>query len=131
MRIGEVAARAGVNPSAVRYYERIGLLPKAERVAGQRVFDRSVLRRLTVIDVSQRAGLSLGEIRDLLEAGNDPISTRLQELAASKFPEVEALVRHAEAMRDWLRAAECCACESIDQCALFDPDALATELPAI
>ncbi|MGI8593405.1 MAG: MerR family transcriptional regulator [Solirubrobacteraceae bacterium] len=129
MRIGDVAAKAGISPSAVRYYERIGLLSKAERVAGQRVFDPSVLRRLTLIDVSQRAGLSLDEIRDLLEAGSDPVSTRLQEIATRKLPEVDALVRRAEAMRDWLRAAECCTCESVDECALFDPDAIESRLP--
>lgn len=131
MRIGEVAAQAGINPSAVRYYERIGLLPKAERVAGQRNFDPSVLRRLTLIDVSQRAGLTLDEIRGLLEAGTDPVSARLRELAARKLPEVDALVRRAEAMREWLSAARSCTCESVDECALFDPDELDSKLPAV
>lgn len=131
MRIGEVAAQAGMNPSAVRYYERIGLLPRAERVAGQRNFDPSVLRRLTLIDVSQRAGLTLDEIRGLLEAGTDPVSARLRELAARKLPEVDALVRRAEAMREWLSAARSCTCESVDECALFDPDELDSKLPAV
>ncbi len=131
MRIGEVAAQAGINPSAVRYYERIGLLPKAERVAGQRNFDPSVLRRLTLIDVSQRAGLTLDEIRGLLESATDPVSARLRELAARKLPEVDALVRRAEAMREWLSAARSCTCESVDECALFDPDELDSKLPAV
>jgi MerR family transcriptional regulator, redox-sensitive transcriptional activator SoxR len=122
MRIGEVAREAGLRVSAIRYYEEIGLLPEAERASGQRVFDRSVLRRLSLIDVAQRAGLSLGEIGELIDAGTTPISDRVQEIARRKLPEVEALVGRAEAMRDWLRTAEDCSCESIDDCALFDAE---------
>jgi MerR family redox-sensitive transcriptional activator SoxR len=122
MRIGEVAKAAGLRKSAIRYYEKIGLLPEAERVSGQRVYDRSVLRRLSLIDVSQRAGLTLDEIRDLLDAGTEPISEQLQELATRKLPEVEALITRAGAMRDWLKAAKVCSCQAIDDCGLFDPD---------
>jgi MerR family transcriptional regulator, redox-sensitive transcriptional activator SoxR len=122
MRIGEVAKKAGLKVSAIRYYEEIGLLPEAERESGQRVFDRSVLRRLSLIDVSQRAGLSLDEIRELIDAGTEPVSERVQEIASRKLPEVEALIRRAEAMRDWLRTAEGCGCQSIDDCGLFDAD---------
>ena len=122
MRIGEVARQAGLRVSAIRYYEEIGLLPEVERESGQRVYDASILRRLALIDVSQRAGLSLDEIRELLDAGTDPISEKLQDLAARKLPEVERLIQRAEAMRDWLRAAEGCSCESVDDCGLFDPE---------
>lgn len=122
MRIGEVAREAGVRVSALRYYEEIGLLPEPERESGQRVYDRSVLRRLALIDVSQRAGLSLTEIRELLDAGTAPVSSQLQDLAARKLPEVEKLIQRAEAMRDWLRTAEGCGCQSVDDCGLFDPD---------
>lgn len=121
LRIGEVAERAGIRPSAIRYYEQIGLIPEPERVSGQRAYESSVLRRLSLIDVSQRAGLSLDEIRELLDAGSEPISARLQALAAHKLPEVEALIGRAEAMREWLKAAEGCTCQAIDDCALFDP----------
>lgn len=122
MRIGEVAREAGVRVSALRYYEEIGLLPEAERESGQRVYDRSILRRLALIDVSQRAGLSLTEIRELLDAGTAPVSDQLQDLAARKLPEVEKLIQRAEAMRDWLRTAEDCGCQSVDECGLFDTD---------
>jgi DNA-binding transcriptional MerR regulator len=98
------------------------LLPAAERVSGRRVYDRSILRRLSLIDVSQRAGLTLEEIRELLDAGTAPISEQLQELAARKLPDVEALIARAEAMRDWLRAAEGCSCQAIDECGLFDAE---------
>jgi MerR family redox-sensitive transcriptional activator SoxR len=124
MRIGEVARRAGVNVSLVRYYDRIGLLPPAERVSGQRRYDASALRRLAVIDVAQRAGLSLDEIRDLLDHGSDPVSGRLRDLAERRLPEIDALIDRAQRVRSWLQSATGCGCQSIDQCALFDDAAL-------
>jgi MerR family transcriptional regulator, redox-sensitive transcriptional activator SoxR len=120
MRIGEVARRAGVRVSSIRYYEDIGLLPEAERMSGQRRYDEGVLRRLAVIDVAQRAGLTLDEIRDLLEHGNDPMSARLRELAERRLPEIDALIDRAQRVRTWLHAATFCDCRRIDDCALFD-----------
>jgi MerR family redox-sensitive transcriptional activator SoxR len=119
-RIGEIAERAGVNTSLLRYYERIGLLPAPERVSGQRRYDASVLRRLTVIDVAQRAGLSLEEIGGLLQIGTEPLSERLQDLARHKLPEIEALIDRAQRVRAWLHTATGCGCDTIDECALFD-----------
>ena len=120
MRIGEVARRAGVRKSLIRYYEQIGLLPEAQRVSGQRRYDETVLRRLTVIDVAQRAGLSLDEIRSLLEHGNDAMSERLRELAERRLPEIDALIERAQRVRTWMQAATTCTCDTIDECALFD-----------
>ena len=120
MRIGEVAERAGVNTSLLRYYEDIGLVPAAERVRGQRRYDPTVLRRLAVIDVAQRAGMRLDEIRLLLEHGNEPMSEQLRELASDKLPEVDALIERATRVRAWLQTATDCNCQSIDDCALFD-----------
>jgi MerR family redox-sensitive transcriptional activator SoxR len=119
MRIGEAARRAGVRVSLIRYYEDIGLLPPPERVSGQRRYDESVVRRLAVIDVAQRAGLSLDDIRELLHHGADPLSARLHEVAARRLPEIEALIERAQRVRTWLQAATACDCESIDDCALF------------
>jgi MerR family redox-sensitive transcriptional activator SoxR len=124
LRIGEIAERAGVNTSLIRYYERIGLLPSPERVSGQRRYDASVLRRLAVIEVAQRAGLSLDDIGGLLEIGTGPLSDRLQDLAQRKLPEIEALIDRAERVRVWLTTATGCGCQSVDQCALFDNAAL-------
>jgi MerR family redox-sensitive transcriptional activator SoxR len=122
LKIGEVARRAGLRKSAIRYYESIGLLAEPERVSGQRLYDASVLRRLAVIDIGQRAGLSLAEIRVLLDAGNEPAGERLRGIASAKLPEIDALIHRAEAMRAWLEAAQACECEAIDDCALFDSD---------
>src|SRR5919197_3473299 len=120
LRIGQVAERAGVRVSLIRYYEEIGLLPEPERVSGQRRYDGSVLRRLAVIDVAQRAGLALDEIKELVEHGNDPMSDRLRELAARRLPEIDALIDRAQRVRRWLQDASGCGCARIDDCALFD-----------
>jgi MerR family redox-sensitive transcriptional activator SoxR len=124
MRIGEVARRAGVRVSLIRYYEDIGLLPEPARLSGQRRYDETVLRRLSVIDVAQRAGLSLTEIRELVEHGNDPMNDRLRELAARRLPEIDALIERAQRVRTWLQTATGCECQAIDDCALFDDPAL-------
>src|SRR4051794_34631539 len=120
MRIGEVAQQAGVRTSLIRYYERIGLLPAPKRVSGQRRYDTAVLRRLAVIDVAQRAGLSLEEIAELVHAGNEPMSAQLRELAQRKLPEIDALIDRAQRVRGWLQTATGCDCPTIDDCALFD-----------
>jgi MerR family redox-sensitive transcriptional activator SoxR len=126
MRIGEVAGQAGVRVSLIRYYEEIGLLPEPARVSGQRRYDETVLRRLAVIDVAQRAGLSLEEIRELVEHGADPMNERLREVAARRLPEIDALIDRAQRVRVWLETAQGCECQSIDDCALFDDAPLAT-----
>lgn len=124
MRIGEAARRAGVRVSLIRYYEQIGLLPQPERVSGQRRYDATVLRHLAVIDVAQRAGMSLEEIRELIEHGNDPMSTRLRGLAERRIIEIDALIERAHRVKRWLHEAADCRCERIDDCVLFDDPAL-------
>ena len=124
MRIGEVADRAGVRVSLIRYYEEIGLLPAPARVSGQRRYDDTVVLLLAVIDVAQRAGLSLDEIRELVQHGTDPMSEHLRELAERRLPEIDALIERAQRVRAWLETATSCGCQSIDDCALFDDPAL-------
>jgi MerR family transcriptional regulator, redox-sensitive transcriptional activator SoxR len=121
LTIGQVAQRAGLNVSAIRYYEAQGLLPEPPRVSGQRRYGEDTLARLGVIDVAKRAGFSLEEIRTLLTAGDAgrPAHTQLQELARRKLPKVEQLIARADAVRRWLTIATGCSCESLDVCALF------------
>jgi MerR family redox-sensitive transcriptional activator SoxR len=121
LSIGEVAARAGLNVSAIRYYEREGLLPEAERLAGRRRFPPATVERLGLIAVAKRAGFSLDEVRMLLDAadGGAPAHEQLRAIAERKLPEVEALISHAETVRGWLTAATACTCERLDRCALF------------
>jgi MerR family redox-sensitive transcriptional activator SoxR len=77
-----------------------------------------------VIDVAQRAGLSLDEIRELLEIGSDPVSPSLRALAERRLPEIERLIERAEQVRAWLQTATTCDCWSVDECGLFDDPAL-------
>ena len=125
MSIGQLAEQAGRRPSSIRYYESIGLLPAPERVAGQRRYGQDALRLLAMIDAAQRAGLSLDEIRELVEHGSAPMSERLREVAERRLPEIDALIDRAQRVRTWLETATACDCQSIDECALFDDAALA------
>src|SRR3954465_5666340 len=119
MRIGEVADQAGVSTSLIRYYERIGLLPAPERVSGQRRYDAAVLRRLAVIDVAQRAGLSLDEIAELVHAGTEPMSDQLRERAHRKRLDIDALIERAQRVRALLETATGCGCQTTPFCAPF------------
>jgi MerR family transcriptional regulator, redox-sensitive transcriptional activator SoxR len=121
LSIGELAKRAGISVSAIRFYERSGLLPEAERVGGRRRFTADTTQRLETIDVAKQAGFSLEEIRALLDSidRGAPAYEKLQALAAQKLPEVEALIERAEAMRSWLTLESTCGCESLDRCGLF------------
>jgi MerR family redox-sensitive transcriptional activator SoxR len=117
LTIGQVAARAGLNTSHIRYYESVGVLPEPMRVSGQRRYEEEVLRRLSVIDIAQRAGLTLDEIREL--TGSPHAGDRLRELAERKLPEIDALIERAKEMKRWLEAARSCDCETVDACGLF------------
>jgi MerR family redox-sensitive transcriptional activator SoxR len=131
LTIGEVAEQANLNVSAIRFYERGGLLPEAERVSGQRRFAANTVQRLGFIGVAKQAGFSLEEIGILLDSIDQgaPAHEQLQALAVRKLPEVEALIERAQAMHGWLTTASACGCESLESCALFvaDPKPLQAE----
>jgi MerR family redox-sensitive transcriptional activator SoxR len=124
LQIGEVARRAGIRPSTIRYYESVGVLPEPERVAGRRRYSPEILRTLAVVGAGQRAGLSLSEVRELLTASNSrgAVSERLREIANQKLPEVEALIERSLLVKSWLEAAADCRCPTLDDCPLFDVD---------
>jgi MerR family transcriptional regulator, redox-sensitive transcriptional activator SoxR len=124
LTIGQVAERAGIRVSHIRYYEEVGVLPAAERVSGQRRYSEDVLHRLSIIDVAQRAGMTLDEIRYLTGPDNRSADAgvRIRELAERKLPDIDALIERAQAVRRWLELAQGCDCASVDVCALFiDP----------
>ena len=96
LTIGQVARRAGLKTSAIRYYESVGLLPEARRESGQRRYGDETLRRLQVIEVAKRAGFSLERgARAPLSTGDGgpPAHAQLRDLAARKLPEVDELHR--------------------------------------
>jgi MerR family transcriptional regulator, redox-sensitive transcriptional activator SoxR len=120
LTIGEVAGEAGIRTSSIRYYESVGVLPTPDRVSGQRRYSAEILDRLRFIDVAQRAGFSLAEIREILEGSErGRASASLQALAERRLPDVEVLIARAEAMKGWLEAAADCECPTLESCVLF------------
>jgi MerR family redox-sensitive transcriptional activator SoxR len=127
LTIGQVARRAGVNTSHIRFYERVGVLPQPERVSGQRRYRDEVVHRLSIIDIAQRAGLTLEEIAPLTGPDNRSAdaSGHIRRIADEKLPHIEALIARAEAVKHWLEVAQSCDCQSVDVCGLFvDPTLL-------
>jgi DNA-binding transcriptional MerR regulator len=120
LAIGEVAERAGMSTSRIRYYEARGLLPEPERAAGKRRYTDEVFRRLAIIDAAQRVGFTLEEIRDLLGSRDQPAHERLRQLAMLKLPELDELIARATSVRRVLKMCSKCNCESIDVCRMFD-----------
>lgn len=124
LTIGEVAERSGFAASAVRFYEREGLV-HAERTAGnQRLFRRDVLRRLAFIRIAQRVGLSLVEIVDALaELPTDkaPTAKDWQRMTRGWHERIEERIVLLEALREGLTSCIGCGCLSLRTCALANP----------
>ena len=119
LTIGEVARRAGVRASAIRYYEEAGLLEEPERVGSKRRYDEEVLRRLALIGGAKRAGFTLGEIRTLLHGfpAGTGAAQRWQALASEKLIEVDEAIAQLRQTRGLLEEALRCECASLDECA--------------
>ena len=122
MTISEVAKKAGMQPSALRYYETIGLLPAPKRVNGRRHFDSGVMQRLTVIQFAKDAGFTIAEIQTLLHGfePDTPPSARWRALAEAKLCEVDALIQRAGAMKKLLQSGLDCGCMRFEDCTIID-----------
>ncbi len=118
LSIGQLASRAGVSASAIRFYEREKLLPAARRVGGKRRFDDSDLARLGLIKLGQAAGFSLDEIRALIRGaeGKARHAQTMQRLAEAKLPEVQEQLKTLRAMERLLKAAVSCGCPDLQVC---------------
>jgi MerR family redox-sensitive transcriptional activator SoxR len=118
LSIGEVAQRAGLRPSALRYYERSGLVRPPRRAAGRRAYDASIFESLALIQLAQDAGFTVRETRALLDGFDrgTPASARWQALARRKLDEVQARIERAERMRDLLERLLRCRCETLGDC---------------
>jgi MerR family redox-sensitive transcriptional activator SoxR len=118
MTIGEVARRAGLQSSAIRYYERIGLLPKTQRLGGQRRYETGVLNYLEVIDVAKRAGFRMDEIKHLFHrfGKGTPEFRRWRLLARRKISEMDDLIAKAKKMKRLLEKADRCKCLELEDC---------------
>jgi len=122
LSISRVAREAGVRPSAIRYYESIGLLPPAPRLGGWRQFDTSAIDYVRVIRSARDMGFSLDEIRLLLHGyPQDTAPTeRWATMANKKLPELDNLIRRASARKRLLEAGLACGCKRIEDCFLDD-----------
>jgi MerR family redox-sensitive transcriptional activator SoxR len=119
--IGEVARRVGLSTSALRYYESLGLLPTPERSSGRRLYDQDALDRLAMIDVAQRAGFTLREVRVLLDGlqADTPPTQEWRDLAQHKLAEIDQLLARTEAMRTLLHTWLHCDCLTLDDIDAF------------
>ena len=133
MTIGEVAERADVATSALRFYEREGLISAVRSEGGQRRYQREVLRRIAFIRAAQRVGLSLDEIKQALGTlpeGRTPTAADWSRLSRSWRPLIDRRISELERVRDKLDSCIGCGCLSLSVCHLLNPDDIAaTEGP--
>jgi MerR family redox-sensitive transcriptional activator SoxR len=116
MTIGEVASRSGLNASAIRFYEKEGLLPKPGRSGGRRQYDAPILERLAVLQRARDCGFTLPEIRHLFTGFREgtPPSQRWQTLARKKLVELDELTRKIAVMKTYLTRS--CDCRDLQEC---------------
>jgi MerR family transcriptional regulator, redox-sensitive transcriptional activator SoxR len=124
LSIGELARRAGVAPSALRYYEQLGLLTSSRTSAGQRRYERHMLRRLAFVRAAQNVGLSLEEIGQALRTlpdGRTPTRADWVRLSRDWRARLDEQIAALQALRDGLGACIGCGCLSLRRCALSNP----------
>src|SRR5437016_5215374 len=117
LSIGEVARQAGIQASAIRYYERVGLLKSPPRAQGRRQYDGRAVQQLAVIGVAQQAGFTIAEIKTLLHGfdASTPAATRWRALATRKLAEVDALIARAHEMKRIIETSLECGCLSLEE----------------
>ncbi len=118
MKIGDVARRAGISPSAIRYYEKAGLLPAPPRTSRQRSYDPEILGRLAIIRLAREAGFTVRETRLFLTGFGAEVrpSARWRTLARKKLAEIDAQMSRARAMKRVLKRNFRCGCPTIADC---------------
>jgi MerR family redox-sensitive transcriptional activator SoxR len=124
LTIGEVSHRAGMAHSALRYYERAGLISAVRSPGGQRRYSRTVLRRLAFVRAAQNVGLSLAEIRAALSTlpeERTPTKTDWERLSKTWRARLDEQIDGLIALRDGLTSCIGCGCLSLRRCALSNP----------
>jgi MerR family transcriptional regulator, redox-sensitive transcriptional activator SoxR len=125
LSIGEVAARSGLAPSAIRFYEAEGLIRADRTPTDRRVFPRHVLRRLAFISSAQRVGLSLKQVADALAGlppDRAPTKAQWAQLSRRWRRDLDARIHDLERLRDDLTSCIGCGCLSLQTCRLFNTD---------
>ncbi|MGB7847625.1 MAG: MerR family transcriptional regulator [Candidatus Acidiferrum sp.] len=118
MKIGELARHASLKPSAIRYYERLGLLPAPLRAGGQRRYSPDAHNRVLLIRFASDMGFTLAEIRLFLNGLRDdsPVGPRWKKLANRKIKEVAATINRARRLKSLLKHLLQCHCASLQIC---------------
>jgi MerR family redox-sensitive transcriptional activator SoxR len=129
--IGEVARRAGLRPSAVRYYERLGLLPAPRRVNGQRRYRQETVQALTVIQFARGVGFSLAEIRGFWPqiGRKDSVSDCWPDSAREKLRQLDEQIEHIQRMQARLERALDCHCRQLVDCTILDRSWWSDDVP--
>jgi MerR family transcriptional regulator, redox-sensitive transcriptional activator SoxR len=122
--IGDLARRAGVAASALRFYEAQGLIHAARTAGGRRQYPRDVLRRVAFIRAAQAVGLSLDDIRQALSGlpgARTPTQADWQRLSRTWQPLLDERIAALTRLRDQLSSCIGCGCLSLRRCALYNP----------
>jgi MerR family redox-sensitive transcriptional activator SoxR len=131
LTIGELSARSGVAPSALRFYEQQGLITSKRTGGNQRRYERSELRRVSFIRIAQQVGISLERIRAALAElpeSRTPTKSDWEKLSRQWRSELDERIGMLERLRDNLTGCIGCGCLSLKSCALYNPgDVLARE----
>jgi MerR family redox-sensitive transcriptional activator SoxR len=124
LSVGEVAARSGVAVSTLHFYESAGLIRSRRNQGNQRRYPREVLRRVAVIRVAQRTGISLSSIREALKMlpdGRTPTAEDWMKLSAQWRAELDDRIGRLTRLRDQLDGCIGCGCLSLGVCPLRNP----------
>ena len=131
LTIGELSARSGVAPSALRFYEQQGLIRSTRTTGNQRRYDRTELRRVSFIRIAQQIGISLERIRSALAElpeSRTPTKQDWEKLSRSWRTELDHRIVLLQKLRDELTGCIGCGCLSLQSCKLYNPgDELAAE----
>jgi MerR family transcriptional regulator, redox-sensitive transcriptional activator SoxR len=128
LTVGEVASRSGFAASALRYYERLGLIDATRTAGGQRRYQRHVLRRLAFIRAARSVGLSLEEVAAALAGlpgGRTPTKADWSRLSRGWRQRLDDQIAALTALRDGLDSCIGCGCLSLRHCAFSNPDDVA------
>jgi MerR family redox-sensitive transcriptional activator SoxR len=124
LSIGEVAARSGVAVSALRFYEKKGLIRSRRNPGNQRRYPREILRRVAVIKVAQTIGIPLAEIREAfstLPENRTPTTQDWERLSQQWRARLDERIIHLKQLRDHLSGCIGCGCLSLEACPLRNP----------
>ena len=131
LTIGELSARSGVAPSALRFYEGQGLISAHRTSGNQRRYDRATLRRVALLQAGRAAGIPLDQVRLALETlptRRTPSRRDWERLSRAWRDDIDRRIATLQALRDRLNTCIGCGCLSIDRCLLLNPDDEAAKL---